>query len=57
MYQARKFACAAYEDVRWDRLGRVCRLWYDNYMYFARGRTPKLTTVLKLAAARMLQRF
>jgi hypothetical protein len=42
------------EDVRWDRLAQL-HLWRSNYEYFARGRTPKLTTVLKLAAARLLK--
>ncbi len=41
------------EDVRWDRLSRL-RTWYDNYLYFARGRTPRVTTVLKLAWAKLL---
>ncbi len=41
------------EDVRWDRWSRW-RTWYDNYLYFARGRTPRVTTVLKLALAKLL---
>lgn len=49
------FLCRV-EDVRWDRLAQL-RLWYSNYEYFARGRTPKITTALKLALARMLKRF
>lgn len=44
------------EDVRWDRRSRL-RSWSESTLYFARGRTPKLTTVLKLAAARLLKRF
>ena len=44
------------EDVRWDRRARW-QTWYDNTRYFARGRLPKLTTVFKLIAARMLRRF
>jgi hypothetical protein len=43
------------EDVRWDRLSQL-QLWYSNYRYFVRGRTPRITTVLKLALARMLKR-
>jgi hypothetical protein len=43
-------------DIRWDRLSRL-RLWHSNYEYFARGRTPRLTTVLKLMLARILARF
>ena len=49
------FLCRV-EVVRWDRLAQL-RLWYSNYHYFARSRTPKITTVLKLALARMLKRF
>jgi hypothetical protein len=41
------------EDVRWDRRSQL-RAWYDNTRYFARGRTPRWTTLLKLALARML---
>jgi hypothetical protein len=44
------------EDVRWDRLANL-HLWLSQYEYFARGRLPRLTTVLKLMAARMLRRF
>lgn len=43
------------EDVRWDRLSRL-RQWQSNTLYFARGRTPRVTTLLKLALARLLQR-
>jgi hypothetical protein len=48
------FLCRA-DDVRWDRLSRL-RLWQSNYVYFTRGRTPRLTTVLKLAFAKLLTR-
>jgi hypothetical protein len=41
------------EDVCWDRRSRL-RSWYGNYLYFTRGRTPRTTTVLKLAVARLL---
>ena len=41
------------EDVRWDRLAQL-QLWHSQYRYFARGRTPRLTTVVKLALARLL---
>ncbi len=44
------------EDLRWDRLAQL-QLWHDQYRYFARGRTPRLTTVIKLALARLLDRF
>ena len=43
-------------DVRWDRLANL-HLWRSQHEYFARGRLPKVTTVLKLLAARALQRF
>ena len=43
------------EDIRWDRLARL-QLWHSNYEYFARGRTPRMTTVLKLALAKLLRR-
>ncbi len=42
-------------DIRWDRRSRL-RLWHSNYEYFARGRTPRLTTILKLALAKSLPR-
>ncbi|HEY4722404.1 MAG TPA: hypothetical protein VII92_11180, partial [Anaerolineae bacterium] len=48
------FLCRA-DDVRWDRLSRL-RQWQSNYLFFTRGRTPRLTTVLKLAFARVLSR-
>jgi hypothetical protein len=32
------------------------QLWHGNYDYFARGRTPRMTTVLKLALAKLLRR-
>ena len=51
-----KICLCRVEDVRWDRWSRL-RSWSENYIYFARGRTPKLTMVLKLAAARLLKRF
>ena len=41
-------------DVRWDRTAQL-RLWLSNYEYFARGRLPRLTTVLKLIVARLLR--
>ncbi|HTP08514.1 MAG TPA: hypothetical protein VMP08_09705 [Anaerolineae bacterium] len=41
-------------DVRWDRMARL-RLWRSNDEYFSRGRMPRLTTVLKLFAARLLR--
>ncbi len=44
------------QDVRRDRLANL-QLWRSQHEYFARGRLPKLTTVLKLIAARWLQRF
>jgi hypothetical protein len=44
------------QDVRWDRLAQL-QLWHSNTEYFARGRLPRLTTALKLIAARMLKRF
>jgi hypothetical protein len=44
------------EDVRWDRLSQL-QLWHSNYEYFARGRTPRIKTVLKLALAKMLRHF
>jgi hypothetical protein len=44
------------EDVRRDRLAWL-QSWSENYRYFARGRLPKMTTVLKLVAARLLKRF
>jgi hypothetical protein len=40
------------EDVRWDRLAQL-QLWHSQYRYFSRGRTPRLTTVVKLALARL----
>lgn len=43
------------QDVCWDRRSRL-KTWYDNYVYFARGRTPRLTTILKLTLARILDR-
>lgn len=43
------------EDIRWDRLAWL-QLWHGNYEYFARGRTPRMTTVLKLALAKLLRR-
>ncbi|CAG0932868.1 hypothetical protein TFLX_02811 [Thermoflexales bacterium] len=43
-------------DIRWDRLSRL-RLWHSNYEYFARGRAPRLTTILKLALVKALHRF
>jgi hypothetical protein len=42
-------------DIRWDREARL-RLWHSNYEYVVRGRTPRLTTVLKLALAKFLMR-
>ncbi len=44
------------QDVRRDRLANLY-LWRRQHEYFTRGRLPKLTTALKLIAARMLQRF
>ena len=44
------------EDVRWDRWSQL-QLWRSNTEYFARGRMPKLTTVLKMALARKLKRL
>jgi hypothetical protein len=44
------------EDVRWERWSRL-RPWYDNTLYFARGRMPGTRTVLILALARLLERF
>ena len=44
------------EDVRWERWSRL-RSWYDNYLYFARGRTPGMRAVLKLALAKILHRI
>jgi hypothetical protein len=44
------------EDIRWDRLAQL-QLWHSQYRYFARGRTPRLTTVVKLALARLLNHF
>ena len=49
------FLCRA-EDVRWDRWSRL-QTWYDNYLYFARGRTPRVTTVLKQTLARIMKRL
>lgn len=43
-------------DIRWDRLSRL-PLWHSNYEYFTRGRTPKLTTVLKLTLAKLPRRI
>jgi hypothetical protein len=42
-------------DVHWDRTAQL-RLWLSNYEYFARGRLPRLTTVLKLIIARLLRK-
>jgi hypothetical protein len=42
-------------DIRWNRLSRL-QLWFSNYVYFSRGRTPRTTTVLKLALAKLLRR-
>ncbi len=44
------------QDVRWDRLANLHQ-WRNQQEYFARGHLPRLTTVLKLIAARVLQRF
>ncbi len=44
------------EDIRWDRRSRL-QTWYNNTLYFARGRTPGLRTLLKLVVAKMLNRF
>ncbi len=44
------------EDVRWDRRSGL-KAWYDNYVYFARGRTPGIRTILKLALGRLLGRI
>jgi hypothetical protein len=44
------------QAVRWDRLASL-HLWRSQYEYFARGRWPRVTTVFKLIAARVLQRF
>ena len=44
------------DDVRWDRLSRL-RQWQSNYIYFTRGRTPRFTTVLKLAFVKLLSRI
>jgi hypothetical protein len=44
------------EDVRWDGWSRL-QTWYDNYLYFARGRTPGLRVILKLVVARILNQF
>jgi hypothetical protein len=41
-------------DIRWSRLSRL-QLWHSNYIYFSRGRTPRTTTVLKLALAKLLR--
>jgi len=43
------------DDVRWDQLSRL-RQWQSNYLYFTRSRTPRLTTVLKLAFSKVLSR-
>jgi hypothetical protein len=43
------------ENVRWDWLARL-QLWHSNYVYFSRDRTPRTTTVLKLALAKFLRR-
>jgi hypothetical protein len=40
-------------DIRWDWPSHL-RLWHSNYEYFLRGRTPRLTTVLKLALGKFL---
>jgi hypothetical protein len=42
------------DDARWDRVANL-RLWLSNYEYFSRGRLPRLTTVLKVIAARLLR--
>jgi len=42
-------------DIRWDWQSRL-QLWQSNYEYFTRGRTPRMTTVLKLALAKLLRR-
>jgi len=42
------------DDVRWDRVANL-RLWLSNSEYFSRGRLPRLTTVLKIIAARLLR--
>lgn len=42
-------------DIRWDWQSRL-QLWHTNYEYFARGRTPGLRTILKLALAKALYR-
>ncbi len=42
------------EDIRWDRRSQL-QLWRRNTEYFTRGRAPRLTTVLKLALARLLK--
>jgi hypothetical protein len=42
------------DDVRWDCVAQL-QLWHSQYEYFARGRVPRLTTVLKLIAARLLR--
>ena len=42
------------EDVRWDRAANL-RLWLSHTEYFSRGRLPRLTTALKLIAARLLR--
>jgi hypothetical protein len=39
------------EDIRWDAVSRLMT-WYDNMVYFTRGHTPRLSTVLKLMLAR-----
>ncbi len=41
-------------DIRWDWRSRL-QMWHNNYVYFTRGRTPRLTTVLKLALSRLLR--
>ncbi len=43
------------EDIRWDRRSRL-QTWYDNSVYFSRGRTLGMKTSLKLALARLLGR-
>ena len=44
------------EDVRWDGLSRLMT-WYGNTDFFARGRTPRLSTVLKLMLAKVVARW
>jgi hypothetical protein len=43
------------EDVRWDRRSRS-QTWYDNTVYFTRGRAPGMKTIFKFALARLLSR-